>query len=284
MPKRTLGQAIERGEVLLVGTREKVLYLALHRATPAMAKMWKDGWWAVGRIFWGYYDHKQFMALNVPKAIGFKDSHEMHLFAGLGADADEARLNGPLTARGNVCACKPCTAGNFADCEMVGLFGAVRHVKAPRESNATSSLRQLESLQLWAASCKKGQLAATRVAKEEVGKYGLFYLVLLLTSPYTLEKDTLFAGHPFEKGDLVVKISYYNMETKDLDGGFSSWSLMEGKAQERLIHVSAMIRLQGLKFSPGPGGPQQRSLRSGVTKLHFLSRDTKNSLEACCYE
>ena len=30
----------------------------------------------------GIYDHKQFTALNVPKAVGFKGSHEMHMFAG----------------------------------------------------------------------------------------------------------------------------------------------------------------------------------------------------------
>ena len=115
----------------------------------------------MGRIFWGYYDHKQFTALNVPKAVGFKGSHEMHMFAGLGADADEARLNGPLTVRGNPCACKPCTAGNFDACEMKDVFGAVRRVtRVPRESNATSGLRQLESLQLFAALCKKGSLGA----------------------------------------------------------------------------------------------------------------------------
>eukprot|EP00966_Prymnesium_polylepis_P108141 2503804-Prymnesium_polylepis.1 len=90
LPWRILNQAIERGDTLLVGTREKVLYMAFHRPTPATAKLWKEGWWTVDRIFWGYYEHRQFTELNVPKAIGFKDSHECHLFAGLGADADEA--------------------------------------------------------------------------------------------------------------------------------------------------------------------------------------------------
>ena len=149
MPARTLCQAIERGDILLVGTREKVIYLARNRPTPEVAKLWKDGWWTVGRIFWGYYEHRQFTVLNVPRAVGFKDSHEMHLFAGLGADADEARLNGPITARGNVCACLQCTAGNFNACEMKALFGDVRRVKVPREKNQTSGMRQLESLQLW---------------------------------------------------------------------------------------------------------------------------------------
>ena len=67
MPARTLHEAIERGDKLLVGTREKVIYMALHRATPAVAKLWKEGWWTVDRIFYGYFEHRQFTELNVPK-------------------------------------------------------------------------------------------------------------------------------------------------------------------------------------------------------------------------
>ena len=70
----------------------------------------------------------------------------MHLFAGLGADADEARLNGPITARGNVCACTQCTEGNFDSCEMKAVFGEVRRVEVPREKNQTSGIRQLTPL------------------------------------------------------------------------------------------------------------------------------------------
>ena len=73
---------------------------------------------------------------------------------------------------------------------MKAVFGTVRRVKVPREKNQTSALRQLESLHLWAAACRKGQLAATRVARNEVGLEGLYYLVVLLCVPYTLEKDT----------------------------------------------------------------------------------------------
>jgi len=82
IPARTLQEAITRQDTLLHGAREKVIYLARHRATPEIAKLWKDGWWTVDRIFWGDYEHKQFTALSVPTAVGFKDSHECHLFAG----------------------------------------------------------------------------------------------------------------------------------------------------------------------------------------------------------
>jgi hypothetical protein len=285
LPWRILNQAIERGDTLLVGTREKVLYMAFHRPTPATAKLWKEGWWTVDRIFWGYYEHRQFTELNVPKAIGFKDSHECHLFAGLGADADEARLNGPLTARGNVCACPQCTAGNFNNCEMAAVFGPVRHVKAPRAER--SALRQMDSLQLWSASCRKGQLAATRVHRSEACLEGLYYLVLLLCVPFTVEKDdTFFNTDQFGAGDLVVRISYYKLIDPEVQGGFRTYELLEGKQQERWIHVSSLIRLQGLTFSQGPGGPAGRVPRSadGKAKIYYLSRESDNSIQSCCYE
>jgi hypothetical protein len=89
---------------------------------------------------------------------------------------------------------------------MAALLGAVRRVKVPREQNATAGLRQVESLQQWAASLKKSQLASTRVAPDEACIEGLYWLVLLLGTPYTLEKDTIFNTDTFEKGDLVIKV------------------------------------------------------------------------------
>ena len=55
-----------------------------------------------------------------------------------------------------------------------------------------------------------------------------------------------------------MKISYYKLERPDVEGGFRSYWLMEGDKQARMIHISSLIRLQGLLFSPGPGGPAGR--------------------------
>ena len=74
------------------------------------------------------------------------------------------------------------------------------------QRSSDAGLRQMESLQQWAASLKKSQVAATRVASDEVCIEGLYWLVLLLGIPYTLEKDTVFNTDTFEKGDLVVKV------------------------------------------------------------------------------
>jgi hypothetical protein len=144
----------------------------------------------------------------------------------------------------------------------------------------------METLHLFAAWCRKGRLAATRVVGDEAGLEGLYYLVLLLCVPETLAKDTIFNTDSFTTGDLVVRISYYKLINPNLAGGFRSYELLDGKQQERMIHVSSLIRLQGLCFSPGPAGPAGRVPRSadGKAKLYYLSRETDNSIESCCYE
>ena len=74
------------------------------------------------------------------------------------------------------------------------------------------------------------------------------------------------------------------MEEKGLEGGFRRYSLMEGKKQERMIHVSSLIRIHGLLFSPGRGGPAGRVDRRETQKAYYLSRDADNAIEACCHE
>ena len=55
-------------------------------------------------------------------------------------------------------------------------------------------------------------------------------------------------------------------------------------AAETLIIVNHMVRLAGLRFSPGPGGPADRQLRSAREKLYYIGLQTHYSLEACCSE
>jgi hypothetical protein len=114
----------------------------------------------------------------LPRAVGFKHSHECHMFAGVNTDVDEARLNGPLTVRGNPCICVECKAERFNSCLMKHIIGPVRRVKVPREKNETSQLRQLESLHTWAASLKAKQLIAMRADDPSIE--GLYWLAQLL--------------------------------------------------------------------------------------------------------
>ena len=72
-------------------------------------------------------------------------------------------------------ACPPCIALQWGDCEMVAVFGKVKKQKAPRAAGETAELRQMESLEVWAASLKAKQLAAAgRADRREQSLEGLY--------------------------------------------------------------------------------------------------------------
>ena len=71
LPSNAITEAIRSGDFIFSGSRNVVLYLAKARATPALAKSFKEGWWAIERIFYGFFQHSKFTALAVPKADGF---------------------------------------------------------------------------------------------------------------------------------------------------------------------------------------------------------------------
>ena len=50
---------------------------------------------------------------------------------------------------------------------MVAVFGQVKKQKAPRAAGETAELRQMESLEVWAASLKAKQLSAVRADRRE---------------------------------------------------------------------------------------------------------------------
>jgi len=79
LPKNAIMDAIAKGEYIFSGFREFVLFLARKTPTPSVAKAKKEGWWAVERIFYGFFEHKKFTKLVVPTADGFHGSHDMHM-------------------------------------------------------------------------------------------------------------------------------------------------------------------------------------------------------------
>ena len=74
---------------------------------------------------------------------------------------------------------------------MVAVFGRVKKQKAPRAAGETAELRQMESLEVWAASLKAKQLAAVRADRREQSLEGLYWLAVLKGKAYTLAEDTV---------------------------------------------------------------------------------------------
>ena len=74
---RSLRQSgIRSGDFIFSGSRNLVLDLAKARATPAVARSFKEGWWAIERILFSFFQHSKFTTLAVPKADGFNGSHD----------------------------------------------------------------------------------------------------------------------------------------------------------------------------------------------------------------
>ena len=109
----------------------------------------------------------------------------------------------------------------------------------------------------------------------------LYWLAVLKGKAHTLAEDTVVNTDTIPAGYLVVKAQWLRLEQRECEGKLRSYTLLEA---ETLIIVNHMVRLAGLRFSPGPGGPADRQLRSAREKLYYIGLQTHYSLEACCSE
>ena len=176
--------------------------------------------------------------------------------------------------------------------------------KAPRAAGETAGLKLMESLELWAASLKAKQLVAVRVDPSEQSIEGKFWLAVLSGKAFTATEATLHETDTVEAGFLVVKARWLKLEQRDCEGGLRSYSVLD---REFFLVVNTMVRLEGLKFADGKGGPQGRELRApkgkapvpafqgpkaksskaqalpkeASLKLVYISRDTQHAIEAC---
>lgn len=106
------------------GTRALVLWLAENRQEPSVAKVKKDGWWAIGEIYYGYFDVAHFTKLAVPDAKGFNGSATRHRFVStVVEDPEKVERDGPIDVSTAFCGCERCSRFDFRNCLMHGLGG-----------------------------------------------------------------------------------------------------------------------------------------------------------------
>ena len=141
---------------------------------------------------------------------------------------------------------------------------------------------------------------AVRADKREQNVEGLYWLAVLVGKPFTAKQETLHTTDRIQEGWLVVKAKWLKLEKKDCEGGLRSYSLLDA---EVLIVVNHMVRLYGLAFAEGKGGPAGREMRApkpkafekpkdktsttalpkeAATKLVYIGKETHYSIEACC--
>ena len=210
----------------------------------------------------------------------------MHMIAGNCKDANVATKDGKITVRGVPCACVPCTQLRFDDCEMMALMACKpKSAKTPRSACETSSLRTMDSLSAWAASLKSKQLVALRAAASERSMEGLYWLAVLSGKPFEATEQTLHATDTIEPGYLVVKASWLKLNDASCEGGFRSYTLLDAEVLLVVNHME--VRIAGLQFSAGKGGPANRTLRgmpkeAGAKLLYIVSKDTHHAIMGSC--
>ena len=104
----------------------------------------------------------------------------------------------------------------------------------------------------------------------------LYWLAVLKGKAHTLAEDTVVnTPTPSPRAISWSRRSGFRLEQRECEGKLRSYTLLEA---ETLIIVNHMVRLAGLRFSPGPGGPADRQLRSAREKL-YIGLQTHYSLE-----
>ena len=98
---------------------------------------------------------------------------------------------------------------------MVAVFGKVKKQKAPRAAGETAELRQMESLEVWAASLKAKQLADRRERSRE----GLYWLAVLKGKAHTLAEDTVVnTPTPSPRAISWSRRSGFRLEQRECEG------------------------------------------------------------------
>ena len=112
-----------------------------------------------------------------------------------------------------------------------------------------------------------------RADKREQNIEGLYWLAVLSGKPFTATRETLHRTDRIKEGWLVVKVKWLKLEKKVEEGRLRAYSVLDA---EILLVVNHMVRLGGLRFADGPGGPQGRELRQAnpnpVVRLDLYNR------------
>lgn len=260
-------EAQKAGHLLDPGTRELILYLAQHKQTPAVAKLRKDGWWTVGRIFWGFYDTKLFTQSRVPPAKGFDGSATKHEIIGCSRDKDKAMRDAPLMVRNLVCACSSCREADYDHCKLQSEVGRITRAYCPLDKAAPTRITRSAALEGWTESLEVGQIVAVRVAVDERGAnlgHQRYWLARLRSKPYELSERQLHAGNQFEPGWIVCKAEWFDLVQTSHRG----FRLLP---DEMLLSTNDMIRLRGIDFEKVDG--------RGRSAVYKISEKLHNELE-----
>lgn len=245
-----------------------MLFLAEHKPFTSTPKADKRGWEAIGRIFYGFLNNDRFTKAVVPDTDGskFVDSKRHSSFIGQHTSAQVLK-RGELQACHEFCPCCECLLGRYRCCLLKSEMGTMHTTRVPWLSGPP--LRQLEELAAWGEMLRSSMIVGYTAHTSEVHIEGTYWLAMLKGPAFPVPESQVNASEYFEAGWLVVKAQWFELVTQ-------SPRVYKLQKEERLLIVSEMIRLSGLKFEK----VLKRSPRLGDT-MYSLSEDTHNMLEGC---
>jgi hypothetical protein len=198
-------RGIEDGHHVDTGTRAHVLYLAQMHLSPRTPSAERVGLWAPGRYFYVYYDPSLWGEDKDFKM--YKDAKKYHYRAGLAVE-DEAVRSGLLKIQRRMCGCPPCSPPdfNFGQCMLTHVFGSVVSTHCPPKQKPRGALTQTQALVEFSESLVTNEVYAVKVAEDQTGVEGPYWLARLSTRSYQNEEEHVFAGDIIEAGFFVVKV------------------------------------------------------------------------------
>ena len=265
-----LRRAVERGDVIDPSTRNLVLYLAQHVQEPSTAKVKKDGWWAVGEIYYGYLDASCFTQAVVPTAQPLPKSDSYRRFIGRSRHHDAAR-DGPLEYSSHFCGCTKCCSYDFDNCLMNGVGGLSTRLmrgycrRATTNAGLPSLSADLDTFARKEVAANSIGVVAADAAEQHIE--GGYWLCAVLGKPYKATRREACATDVIEEGWWVVKIQWYEYQHGTHP---RQYKLLPGT---RLLAVNAMVRIKDVRFEN-----RERASRSAVK---ILGEATHKNIQMC---
>ena len=302
LPSNAITEAIRWGDFIFSGSRNLVLDLAKARATPAVAGSFKESWWAIERIFDGFFQHSKSPPSPSPRLMA-STAHTTST-----CSRGTARMRPPRGrwAPDHVKLVLS-RAVLIVPCRVVCRI--LPHVMRPSSPPRTGSLSPARYARARRASLFSGgtarwspSLARSRSRRRRVpqarrpscGRWSRWRC-----GPRRSRRSswpplaTQIGANSRSRGSTDWRCSRGRRtrwpRTRSSTSTPSAWGLSRGQgavaqaratrvrgqvlrsytllAAETLIIVNHMVRLAGLRFSPGPGGPADRQLRSAREKL-----------------
>ena len=240
IPRHCMETTIKNGTPLRPGSREAVVHFAREHPEPKHPKASKDDWWALERIFYGYYGHEVIKRVDLPDAKAFKGTRKMHEFVGLSTDSNLLDGAVPLYAREDGCYCVPCSTNDWEDCKFRDRLGSKMRKFSTKAVKATAAgvRTQQQALEDWADVVHEQELLAVRCNDP---KYDDPFWLAKPTGPaFAATEDFTHTNDDIEEGWTILPIKWFDRRPDN------TYTLLP---RLHYLNVNATVRVPGLKWA-----------------------------------